>query len=94
MVARRLEGLGAILVQLALPDRFHYFLKLVGRVFSYLAQNVGVTLKCLLFAFRLLIESKYVVLVAGADLQPLFELPVLGFELCGFCCDDGQISFA
>ena len=33
-------------------------------------------------------HGKYVVLVAGADLQPLFELPVLGFELCGFCCDD------
>ena len=32
-------------------------------------------------------------LVAGADLQPLFELPVLGFELCGFCCDDGQVPF-
>ena len=56
MVARRLEGLGAILVQLALSDRFHYFFQLVGRVFSYLAQNVGVALKCLLFSFRLLIE--------------------------------------
>ena len=68
MVARRLEGLGAILVQLALPDRFHYFLKLVGRVFSYLAQNVGVALKCLLFSFCLLIEIEHVALVAGADL--------------------------
>ena len=93
MIARRLEGLGAVLVQLALSDRFHSFFQLVGRVFSYLAQNVGVALKRLLFAFRLLIEIKYIALVACADLQPFFELPVLGFELCGFCCNDGQVFF-
>ena len=44
MIARRLEGLGAVLVQLALSDRFHNFLQLIGRVFPYLAQNVGVPL--------------------------------------------------
>lgn len=56
MIARRLERLGAVLVQLALSYCFHYFLQLVGRVFPYLAQNVGITLKRLLFAFCLLIE--------------------------------------
>ena len=44
MVAQRLEGLGAVLVQLALSDRFHNFLQLVWRVFSYLTKNVGVAL--------------------------------------------------
>lgn len=88
MIARRLERLGAVLVQLALSYCFHYFLQLVGRVFPYLAQNVGITLKRLLFAFCLLIEIEHVALVAGTDLQPFFELTVLGFELCGFCRDD------
>ena len=68
MVARRLEGLGAVLVQLALSDSFHNFLQLVGRVFSYLAQNINVALKRLFFTLRLLIEIEHVALVAYADL--------------------------
>ena len=68
MIARRLKGLGAVLVQLALPDRLHNFLQLVGRVFPYLAQNVGVAFKCLLLSLCLLIERKHIALVAGADL--------------------------
>ena len=68
MVARRLERFGAILVQLVLPDRFHNLIELVWRVFPYLAQNVGVTLKYLLLAFSLLVEIEHVALVAGADL--------------------------
>ena len=93
MIARRLEGLGAILVQLALPDRFHNFFQLVGRMFPYLSQNVGVALKSLLFTLRLLIERKHIALVAYTNLQSLFKLPIFGFELCGFCRDDGQVSF-
>ena len=40
-----------------------------------------------------LIKIEHVVLVACADLQPFFELPVFRFELCCHCRDDRQVPF-
>ena len=62
-------------------------------MFAQCAQNVGIALKCFLFAFRLLIESEHVVLVASAHFKLLLKLSVFRFELCGFGSDYGQVSF-